>query len=102
MNALHIVNKSVFSANSLTSCLDHLVEGDALLLIEDGVYAAAGGFAGFCRLQGLAASNRLFVLACDMRVRGVDPHRLPPGTNLVDYCGFVDLVAEHSPTHSWF
>ena len=102
MNALHIVNKSAFSANALINCLDRLTAAAALLLTEDGVYSATGGFAGYSRLQDLAASARLFVLAPDMQVRGITPDRLPPGTRLVDYGGFVDLVASHSPTHSWF
>jgi len=37
---LHIVNKSPFENSSLDSCLRVAAKGAALLLIEDGVYAA--------------------------------------------------------------
>ena len=38
---LHTVNKSPFDHNSLESCLKFARKGSAVLLIEDGVYAAA-------------------------------------------------------------
>ena len=40
MSTLHTVNNSPFERSSLTSCLDHLNAGDAVLLIEDGVVGA--------------------------------------------------------------
>ena len=42
---LHIINKSPFDANSLDTCLRMAQPGHALLLIEDGIYAAAKGSA---------------------------------------------------------
>ena len=38
---LHTVNKSPFENNTLLTCLKHARQGSAVLLIEDGVYAAA-------------------------------------------------------------
>ena len=40
---LHIVNKSPHQARSLESCLRLALPGHAVLLIEDGVYAATAG-----------------------------------------------------------
>ena len=40
---LHIVNKSPLERNSLDSCLRIAAPGGAVLLIEDGVYAATRG-----------------------------------------------------------
>ena len=40
---LHIVNKSPFERNALDSCLRFGRDGSAVLLIEDGVYAATRG-----------------------------------------------------------
>ena len=40
---LHIVNHSPLSSRNLASCLRFALPGDALLLIEDGVYAATTG-----------------------------------------------------------
>ena len=40
MSVLHIVNKSPYDRNSLDTCLRLAAPGSAILLIEDGVYAA--------------------------------------------------------------
>ena len=40
---LHIVNKSPSQTATLASCLRLALDGQALLLIEDGVYAATRG-----------------------------------------------------------
>ena len=43
MSILHTVNKTPFERNSLESCLKFASPGAAVLLIEDGVYAALAG-----------------------------------------------------------
>ncbi len=43
MSTLHTVNKSPFATQALLSCLNHAKAGDAVLLIEDGVYGGLGG-----------------------------------------------------------
>jgi len=43
MSTLHTVNKSPFATGALVSCLNHCKDGDAILMIEDGVY---GGLTG--------------------------------------------------------
>ena len=43
MSILHTVNKSPFERNSLESCLKFATDGAAVLLIEDGIYAALSG-----------------------------------------------------------
>ena len=48
---LHIVNKSPFERNSLESCLKHAVKGSAILLIEDGIYAALKGTQATTQVQ---------------------------------------------------
>lgn len=101
MTALHIVNKSAFSATALTSCLEHMPADASLLLIEDGIYSLCAD-APAARLQSLAAASRLYLLAPHMASRGVAGESLMPGVRLVDYTGFVDLVAGHSPIQSWF
>ncbi|HIJ61331.1 MAG TPA: sulfurtransferase complex subunit TusB [Rhodospirillaceae bacterium] len=102
MHALHIVNKSAFSATTLVSCLEHMAEGAGLLLIEDAIYPVSADHALAPRLKALAAEARLFVLAPHMVARGIGVEDLPAGIRLIDYGGFVDLVADHSPIQSWF
>ncbi|MGD8498050.1 MAG: sulfurtransferase complex subunit TusB, partial [Chromatiales bacterium] len=43
MSMLHTVNKSPFDRNTLDACLRLAKPGSAVLLIEDGVYAATKG-----------------------------------------------------------
>lgn len=53
MSTLHTVNKSPFEKNALKSCLGHLCSGDAVLMIEDGVFGARRGLRRhpWCRLR---------------------------------------------------
>ncbi len=51
MSILHTVNKSPYEKNSLDSCLNLAKEGSAVLLIEDGVYAALKGAAKEPRMK---------------------------------------------------
>lgn len=97
---LHIVNKSPSERNSLDSCLRLATKGSAVLLIEDAVYAATKGTAAAAKLQAAMVDLKVYALAPDLNARGV-ADRVLEGVNLVDYSGFVDLVAEHNTCQSW-
>jgi tRNA 2-thiouridine synthesizing protein B len=99
---LHIVNKSPTQTATLASCLRLAQPGHALLLIEDGVYAAtAGSTAAAAIAEALALSRlKVYALRPDLDARGM-ASRLLEGVTAVDYAGFVDLVAEHPATQSW-
>lgn len=97
---LHIVNKSPFQTSALDSCLRMARPGSALLLIEDGVYAATTGSAFQERIRAACADLRIYALQPDMEARGVSA-RLLDGVTPVDYVGFVDLAAEHHSSQSW-
>ena len=97
---LHIVNKSPLEKSSLDTCLRLARPGSALLLIEDGVYAAARGNAAEAKLRAAAATLKLYALAPDLEARGIRDRAIE-GVALVDYAGFVDLVAEHPAVQSW-
>ncbi|NWG86731.1 MAG: sulfurtransferase complex subunit TusB [Hydrogenophilaceae bacterium] len=97
---LHIVNKSPWERNALDTCLRLATKGSAVLLIEDAVYAATKGSAVSAKVQAAMANLKVYALAPDMEARGV-AGRVMEGVNLVDYNGFVDLVAEHSNCQSW-
>ena len=87
MAALHIVNK----ANALPDCLPLLADGDALLLIEDGVFAACTAF---------GASTPCYALTDDVEARGLEG-RIETAVEIVSYDGFVDLVERHQPIVTW-
>jgi tRNA 2-thiouridine synthesizing protein B len=97
---LHIVNKSPFEKNSLDSCLRMAQPGQALLLIEDGVYAATLGSATQARITEACTKLSVFVLQPDLDARGMTT-KLIPGVSAVDYGGFVDLVEKYNTSHSW-
>ncbi len=97
MSILHVVNKSPYEKNSLEVCIGYYQDGDAILLIEDGVYAAmaTGKFAS------ALAGKDLNVLRADLSARGIADDKVVDGAKLVDYGGFVDLVGSHGKVQSW-
>jgi len=97
---LHIVNKSPFQTTTLDSCLRVARPGNALLLIEDAVYAVAKGSAVESRIRQAAEMLEIYALAPDLEARGMKDAAMD-GVRLIDYEGFVDLVAAHEPVHSW-
>lgn len=94
MSTLHLVNRSPFSTNILHELAAAVSEGDHVLLIEDGVYAASGTTA---RL--LPESAALWALEEDCVSRGVIPSDL---SGTVDMAGFIALTANTHRTVSWF
>ncbi len=101
MSTLHTVNKSPFADKALESCLNHARPGDAVLMIEDGVYGAMDKTALSERLAGFGKTLTFHVLSPDLAARGIDTNRLIDGIEGVDYTGFVELVAKHDRTQSW-
>jgi tRNA 2-thiouridine synthesizing protein B len=97
---LHIVNKSFAQTSALASCLRLSKAGQALLLIEDGVYAATQASAAASGLGGALAKLKVYVLQPDVEARGM-AGKLVDGVTAVDYAGFVELVAEHPTNQSW-
>ena len=97
---LHTVNKSPFEHKALDSCLRFARPGSAVLLIEDGVYAAAKDTALSPRLQEALKTVTIYALKPDVEARGMQ-NRVMDGVRLVDYGGFVDLAVEHNAVQSW-
>ncbi|WP_105104210.1 sulfurtransferase complex subunit TusB [Microbulbifer pacificus] len=89
---LHIVNQSPFAGSALRDCLNAFHPGDALLLIEDGVYAAADR-------QTALPTGATYCLTADARARGVS---IPATVESIDEARWVTLCTEHNPVVSWF
>jgi len=98
---LHLINKSPFERNALDSCLRLAQPGSSVLLIEDGVYAAVHNAAHAGTISNCLADLSFYVLGPDIAARGLAETPLIEGITVVDYEGFVDLVAEHDATQSW-
>lgn len=95
MSTLHLVNRSPFSSRILESLDKALAEGDAVLLIEDGVYGVLSS-----ALSPLGSRARLYALDEDCLARGLDA--FDQGIERVDIAGFVRLSAECQRTLAWF
>jgi tRNA 2-thiouridine synthesizing protein B len=95
---LHIINKSPYDRPALDSALN-TGEG-AILLIEDGVYAATRGGAAEAKIKAAMGKFKFYALGADLDARGI-ADRVMDGVTTVDYAGFVDLVAEHKTSQSW-
>jgi len=100
MAMLHIVNKSPYEKGALESCLNHALEGDTVILIEDGVYACVKGGRAANALASVKGI-RFAALSADLKARGIGADKMTDGVEVVDYGGFVDLVTAAEKTESW-
>lgn len=95
---LHTVNKSPFADTALESCLRFVSEGDAVLLLEDGVYAAAGSTTRSAMIESVLQHAEVYAIAPDVEARGITG--LIPGVKLASYADFVKLLEQHN-TQAW-
>ena len=101
MTTLHIINKSPFERNSLDTCLRLAKQGSAILLIEDGIYAAQKNTAVGDKVAAATGKYTLYALTPDLEARGIGKDEIIDGISLVDYAGFVQLTTECSGVQSW-
>ncbi len=98
---LHIVNKSPFERDALNSCLRLSTAGSAIILIEDGVYAAMKGTVESAKIEGAVSGRSVYVMGPDLKARGIEEDRIIDGVKVVDYGGFVDLTVDNGAVQSW-
>lgn len=96
---LHIINKSPYDRPALNSAMS-TGEAGAILLIEDGVFAAVKGGTEESKIKDAMGKFKFYALTADLEARGI-ADRVIDGINGVDYGGFVDLVAENKTSQSW-
>ncbi|WP_119632513.1 sulfurtransferase complex subunit TusB [Methylocaldum marinum] len=101
MATLHLVNRSPLESRALEQCLARAGEGDAVLLIENGVYAAVKGADSEAVLKSVVGRVRFYALGPDLDARGVEASEVGETIRIVDYGGFVDLTADYRPIQSW-
>ena len=98
---LHTINKSPFEKDSLTTCMRYADSGSSILFIEDGVYACTKG----TKYESVISSNtdnyKFYVLGPDLSARGLDNSNLTNNIEIIDYKGFVKLVADNEKTQNW-
>lgn len=115
MTTLHTVNKFGLTSSALDSCLRVALPGDAILLMEDGVYNVVG--AGLAREEDNSdveqsrarpaptedsSGVRVYALKEDLQARGIAHDSLPSSIEPITYADFVALVCKHKKSVSWF
>lgn len=90
---LHTWNKARTSHPSFELCRTSMAPGDALLLLEDGVYSA---------LEPAFADGAppCYALAADLAARGISA-KIPDALNVIDYMDFVALCLQHDRVVNW-
>ncbi len=96
---LHTINKAPHVHDCFDACLRVCGPNAAIILIEDGVYAALANSETAQRL--CAKSKAIFALQSDIDARGLI-NRIEPGIKIIDYAGFVQLCCEHETIQSWY
>jgi tRNA 2-thiouridine synthesizing protein B len=94
---LHTVNKI---GESLSRCLNIASQGDAVLLIEDGVYAAMDNAANRHIWEAIPSNMSCYVLVEDLAARGISDKMLAQVTP-ADWALFVSLTTEYDKVISW-
>ncbi|MCV6613646.1 MAG: sulfurtransferase complex subunit TusB [Cellvibrionaceae bacterium] len=88
MSSLHLINRPQGLADCLAVCTD----ADAILLLQDGVYAL---------LKGQTGRAKVYALQEDIEARGLSAKVDAEQCELVDYSGFVALCCEHRNSVNW-
>ena len=92
MSHLHTVNSSA----QLSDCTRFLKDGDALLLIEDGVYCLVAD-----DLINLSKSVAVYALDDDIDARGLGQRPRGRSTG-ISYTEFIQLCCDHPKVINWF
>ena len=95
---LHTINKSPFQNSALENCLRLARNADVILLLEDGVYAAAVGTVKSSLIEQAVRRHAVYAIEADLKARGLD--KLVKEVRIASYGDFVDLVEKH-PVHAW-
>jgi len=98
---LHTVNKSPSHNNCLSSCLRVAPANSALLLIEDGVYAAVENTESSGLIINALETMKVYALEPDVKARALSD-RLIANIELVDYARFVKLTGQYHTVQSWY
>ena len=97
---LHTINKPPQSSRLFQDCIETVYGEHAVLLIEDGVYAALSNTESGMQISQHSKIT-FYALENDIVARGIED-RIVDTIQLLDYQGFVRLVTECSSVQSWF
>ncbi len=95
---LHVINKTDAALWQLL--LNAVMPADAVLLIEDAVYAALPGYPLVTDLLATYPALQFHVLADDLAARGISA-KIRPGFACVTCSEFVALTIDHARVVNW-
>lgn len=95
---LHIFSKGLNHKSLLETCLQMVTPDDAVIFIEDGVLWAHPSNLSTVSLA--PNPGHLYCLTEDCSTRGL--RKLREDIEETDYDGFVELVAHHEKSISWY
>ncbi|MFZ2450646.1 MAG: sulfurtransferase complex subunit TusB [Methylovulum miyakonense] len=91
----------VFHSPPDTAVLERLAAGDDVVFLDSAVLGLLKKSRWAGHLNALAASCQLFVLADDIKVRGIAEEELVAGLVVLDYAGLVALTVKNTTVQSW-
>lgn len=92
----------IFSSSPVDpAILERTAIGDTIILIENAVIDAVASTLNRHNWQTILQRQKVFVLAADLAVRGLDDNRIVKGIDIVDYPRFVQLTIDNAVIHSW-
>jgi sulfur relay protein TusB/DsrH len=97
---LHLFCTSPANLALLKECCAALREGDALLLLGEGVQATTAGSIAARHLDALPDAVPVYALSEDCSARGIT--HVAARIALTDYTDFVSLACAHPRSVSWF
>jgi tRNA 2-thiouridine synthesizing protein B len=97
-NILHTVNQSPHTSNTLAQCLMYIGDDDAILLLENGVYAALKNHALELQLKNKVC----YVIEADLQARGLLDQDRQAHIELIDVNKFVELTTQYDLVQSWY
>jgi tRNA 2-thiouridine synthesizing protein B len=99
---LHTLNKSPFTHAALSDATALIAADDALLLMEDGVYALLPDSAASTALHALLQRGiKLYAIEADVRSRGIAKSAIPAAKQ-IGYDEFVTLTTQYTSVQSWY
>ncbi len=102
MPTLHTVNKSPFSQQTLSQCLEVIGCNHSLILIEDGCYGALKTSPAHMQLQKTVKNGvKIYALKEDLRARGLNSNLLEEMT-LISMNEMVELCCQYRNIQSWY
>ncbi len=97
---LHIINNQHINQDSDSTSMLNANDGNALLLIEDGVYLLAKNPQTLTFINDFQSAKKLYALTHDVHARGIKLSK-DISVELIDDIGFVELTEQYSRVITW-